>query len=120
MAEIESRKLSESLKESREAKLFRKQKRTESQQNLMPNTSRQALLSALKQPHLQNNQPPDIIEVLTGIINIQKTDHNSNKENTNNHHNNYNTQAEEKAPPTGKCSQGRAYLKTDIEEKSYL
>ena len=86
----------------------------------MPNTSRQALLPAPKQPHLQNNQPPDIIEVLPGIINTQKTDHNSNEENTNDHNNNYNTQAEEKAPPTGKGSQGRAYLKTDTKEKSYL
>ena len=68
-AETEARKLSESLKESRETKLFRKRKRTESQQNLGPSTSRQVLLPTPKQPHLQNNQPPDIIEVLTGIIN---------------------------------------------------
>ena len=53
---------------------------------------------------------------------FKKTDHNSNEENTNDHNNNnnnnYNTQAEEKAPPTGKGSQGRAYLKTDTKERA--
>ena len=57
-----------------------KQKRTESQQNLMPNTSRQALLPAPKQPHLKNNQPPDIIEILIAIINTySKKTHRNNK-----------------------------------------
>ena len=68
-AEEKAGKLSESLKESREAKLFRKQKRTDSQPNLMLSTSKQVLLPTPKQPHLQNNQPTDLIEALTGLIN---------------------------------------------------
>ena len=43
-AEEEARKLSESLRESRDSKLFRKRKRTESMSNLVPNASKQALL----------------------------------------------------------------------------
>ena len=101
-AEEEARKLSESLKESREAKLFRKRKRTDSQPNLMLSTSKQVLLPTPKQPHLQHNQPTDLIEALTGLINIykkKKSDHNSNETTNSN-----NTQAEGKALPTGKDS----------------
>ena len=68
-AEEEARKLSESLKESRKSKLFRKRKRTESMSNLRPNSSKQALLpSAPKQPHLQMQPPTDFLEALTGLI----------------------------------------------------
>ena len=68
-AEEEARKLSESLKESRESKLFRKRKRTESTSNLRSNPSKQALFpSAPKQPHLQTQPPTDFLEALTGLI----------------------------------------------------
>ena len=68
-AEEEARKLSESLKESRESKLFRKRKRTESTSNLRPNPSKQALLPSVpKQPHLQTQPPTDFLEALTGLI----------------------------------------------------
>ena len=68
-AEEEARKLSDNLKESRESKLFRKRKRTESQQNLIPSTSKQVLLPTPKQPHLQQSSPVDFMEALTGLIN---------------------------------------------------
>ena len=41
----------------------------DSQPNLMLSTSKQVLLPTPKQPHLQNNQPTDLIEALTGLIN---------------------------------------------------
>ena len=46
----------------------------------MLSASKQVLLPTPKQPHVQNNQPTDLIKALTGLINtyIQKTDHNSN------------------------------------------
>ena len=69
-AEEEARKLSESLKESRDSKLFRKQKRTDSMSNLMPGTSRQALLpNPPKQPNLQMHPPTDLLQALTGLVN---------------------------------------------------
>ena len=68
-AEEEARKLGDSLKENREAKLFRKRKRTDSQPNLIPSTSKQVLLPTPKQPHLQQNPPADFMEALTGLIN---------------------------------------------------
>ena len=68
-AEEEARKLSDNLKESRESKLFRKRKHTESQQNLIPSTSKQVLLPTPKQPHLQQSPPTDFMEALTGLIN---------------------------------------------------
>ena len=69
-AEEEARKLSESLKESRDSKLFRKRKRTDSMSNLMPGTSRQALLpNPPKQPNLQMHPPTDILQALTGLVN---------------------------------------------------
>lgn len=68
-AEEEARKLGDSLKENREAKLFRKRKRTDSQPNLIPSTSKQVPLPTPKQPHLQQNPPADFMEALTGLIN---------------------------------------------------
>ena len=69
-AEEEARKLSESLKESRDSKLFRKRKRTDSMSNLMPGTSRQALLpNPPKQPNLQMHPPTDLLQALTGLVN---------------------------------------------------
>ena len=65
----EARKLADSLKENREAKLFRKRKHTDSQPNLIPSTSKQVLLLTPKQPHLQQNPPADLMEALTGLIN---------------------------------------------------
>lgn len=55
-AEDEARKLGESLRESRDNKLFRKRKRTESMTNL----------PAKRQPLPQG--PNDLIQVLTGLI----------------------------------------------------
>ena len=69
-AEEEARKLSESLRESRDSKLFRKRKRTESMSNLVPNASKQALLpNAPKQPNLQLHPPTDLLQALIGLIN---------------------------------------------------
>ena len=117
-AEEEARKLSDNLKESRESKLFRKRKRTESQQNLIPSTSKQVLLPTPKQPHLQQSPPTDSMEALTGLINTysKKTDHWNSDDSTNIRINHNHNRAEERAPPTEKASQGRANLKTDIKE----
>lgn len=69
-AEEESRKLSESLRESRDSKLFRKRKHTDSMSNLMPNASKQALLpNTLKQPNLQTHPPTDLLQALAGLVN---------------------------------------------------
>ena len=68
-AEEEARKLSESLRESRDSKLFRKRKRTESMSNLMPNASKLALLpNPPKQPNIQHT-PTDLLQALTGLVN---------------------------------------------------
>ena len=70
-AEEEARKLSESLKESRDSKLFRKRKRTDSMSNLMPSTSRQALLpNPPKQPNLQIHPPTDLLQAPAGLVNM--------------------------------------------------
>ena len=54
----------------RDSKLFRKRKRTDSMSNLMPGTSRQALLpNPPKQPNLQMHPPTDLLQALTGLIN---------------------------------------------------
>ena len=72
-AEEEARKLSESLRESRDSKLFRKRKRMESMSNLMPNASKQVLLpNAPKQPNLQLHPPTDLLQALTGLVNTFK------------------------------------------------
>ena len=69
-AEEEARKLSESLRESHDSKLFRKRKHTESMSNLVPNASKQALLpNAPKQPNLQLHPPTDLLQALTGLVN---------------------------------------------------
>ena len=70
IAEEEARKLSESLRESRDSKLYRKRKSTDSTSNLVPNTSRQALLpNPPKQPNLQMHPPTDLLQALTGLVN---------------------------------------------------
>ena len=89
----------------------------------MPNTSRQALLPAPKQLHLQNNQPPDIIEVLTGIINTYSK--NGSQQQRGEYQQPQQQQQQPqyssrgKGPANGKGFL-RAYLKTDTKEKSYL
>ena len=115
-AEEEARKLSESLRESCDSKLFRKRKRTESMSNLVPNASKQALLpNAPKQPILQLH-PTDLLQALTGLVNtFSKTDENTNNHSNINHNTDHN-RLEEKAPQMGKVSQGRAFLQTDSKE----
>ena len=57
LAEDEARKLAESLKESREGKLHRKRRRTESMQNLLPDTEQK-----------QHTIHPPLIDALNGLI----------------------------------------------------
>ena len=69
-AEEEARRLSKSLKENRESKLFQKRKQTEGMSNLRPNSSKQTLFpSTSKQPHLQTQPPTDLLEAFTGLLN---------------------------------------------------
>ena len=120
-AEEEARKLSESLRESPDSKLFRKRKRAESLSNVVPNASKQTLL-----PNAPNNPTYNYTHQQTyykhsqdSSTPFQKTDENSNNHSNINHNTDHNRQ-EEKAPQTGKASQGRAFLQTDSKEKNNL
>ena len=118
-AEEEARNLSENLKESRESKLFRKRKRTESQQNLIPSTSKQVLLPTPKQPHLQQSPPTDFMEALTGLISTYSKNGPPEQRRQYQQH----TYQQPQQPNRGKGpakGKGFPHLKTDIKETNNI